>query len=143
MPTWVACVARVKVDRASGQVHVDKLFLAVDAGTIVHPDGAMAQVEGAALWGLSMALHEGTTFENGQVRDSNLDTYTPLRMADVPAMEIAFIPGTEAAVGLGEPATTVVGPAIGNAIFAAVGARIRHLPISPDAILEAMGKAST
>ncbi|MEP7185188.1 MAG: molybdopterin cofactor-binding domain-containing protein [Rhodanobacter sp.] len=143
MPTWVACVARVKVNRASGQVYVEKLFLAVDAGTIVHPDGAMAQVEGAALWGLSMALHEGTTFENGQVRDSNLDTYTPLRMADVPEMEIAFIPGTEVPVGLGEPATTVVGPAIGNAIFAAIGARIRHLPISPDAIRGAMGRAST
>jgi isoquinoline 1-oxidoreductase beta subunit len=143
MPTWVACVARVKVDRASGRAHVEKLFLAVDAGTVVHPDGAMAQVEGAALWGLSMALHEGTTFENGLVRDSNLDTYTPLRMADVPDMQIAFIPSTETAVGLGEPATTVVGPAIANAIFAAVGARVRHLPIRPDAVLEALKKVNT
>lgn len=142
MPTWVACVARVKVDRASGQAYVEKLFLAVDAGTVVHPDGAMAQVEGAALWGLSMALHEGTTFENGQVRDSNLDSYTPLRMADVPAMEIEFTPSTETAVGLGEPATTVVGPAIGNAIFAAVGARLRHLPIRPGAVLDALKKTS-
>ena len=138
MPTWVACVARVRVNRGSGQVQVEKLFLAVDAGTVVHPDGALAQVQGAALWGLSMALHEGTTFERGQVRDSNLDTYTPLRMADVPELQIEFMPSTEAAVGLGEPATTVVGPAIGNAIFAAVGARLRHIPIRPEAVLQAL-----
>jgi CO/xanthine dehydrogenase Mo-binding subunit len=138
MPTWVACVARVKVDRGSGQVTVEKLFLAVDAGTVVHPDGALAQVQGAALWGLSLALHEGSEFTSGQVRDTNLDTYTPLRMADVPAMEIAFLPSTEASMGLGEPGTTVVGPAIGNAIFAAVGARLRHLPIRPEAVLAAL-----
>ena len=138
MPTWVTCVARVKVERATGIVRVEKLFLATDAGTIVHPDGARAQTEGAALWGLSMALHEGTEFENGQVRDTNLNTYTPLRMGDVPELQIEFITSTEAAVGLGEPSTTVVGPAIGNAIFAAVGARVRHLPIRPDAVLAAL-----
>ena len=65
------------------------------------------------------------------MRDTNLDTYTPLRIADVPELEIEFVPSTEAAVGLGEPATTVVGPAIGNAIFAATGARLRHIPITP------------
>lgn len=138
MPTWVACVARVKVDRASGKVTVEKLFLAVDAGTIVHPDGALAQVQGAALWGLSMALHEGNAFDSGQIRDTNLDRYTPLRTMDVPALAVEFMPSTEAAVGLGEPATTVVGPAIGNAIFAACGARLRHIPIRPDDMLKAL-----
>jgi CO/xanthine dehydrogenase Mo-binding subunit len=138
MPTWSACVARVKVDRATGIVKLEKLTLVVDAGTIVHPDGALAQVEGAALWGVSMALHEGTTFENGQVKDTNLNTYTPLRMRDVPEMEIEFMPSTEVPVGLGEPATTVVGPAIGNAIFAAVGVRLRHIPIRPDAVLKGL-----
>jgi CO/xanthine dehydrogenase Mo-binding subunit len=138
MPTWTACAARVRVDRASGAVKVEKLTLVVDAGTIVDPGGAMSQMEGAALWGLSLALHEGTTFEAGQVRDTNLDSYTPLRMADVPDLDIEFIPSTEAPVGLGEPATTVVGPAIGNAIFRAVGARVRHLPIRPEAVKAAM-----
>ena len=138
MPTWVACVARVKVDRASGKVTVEKLFLAVDAGTIVHPDGALAQVQGAALWGLSMALHEGNAFDSGQIRDTNLDRYTPLRTMDVPALTVEFMPSTEAAVGLGEPATTVVGPAIGNAIFAACGARLRHIPIRPEDVLKAL-----
>jgi CO/xanthine dehydrogenase Mo-binding subunit len=138
MPTWVACVARVRVDRDTGHVTVEKLTMVIDAGTIIHPDGALAQVEGAALWGLSMALFEGSEFVNGQPKDTNLDTYTPLRMRDVPDIDVEFLPSTEPPVGLGEPPTTVVAPAIANAIFAATGARVRHLPIRPAAVREAL-----
>ena len=129
MPTWVACVAQVHVDRKTGYVKLRKLTVVVDAGTVVHPDGALAQVQGGALWGASMALHEGTRFTKGVVADTNLDGYTPLRMGDVPEMDVEFIASAEMPVGLGEPATTVVGPAIGNAIFNAVGLRLRDLPI--------------
>jgi hypothetical protein len=94
------------------------------------------------LWGASLALHEGSEFVKGRVKDTNLDTYTPLRMGDVPEMEIEFLPSTEVPTGLGEPATTVVGPAVGNAIFAAAGARLRHLPIRPDAVLRALKTTS-
>lgn len=138
MPTWLACVARVRVDRASGQVTVERLTLVIDAGTLIQPDSATAQVEGAALWGLSMALHEGSEFVEGQPKDTNLDTYTLLRMGDVPEVEIEFLASTETPVGLGEAATTVVAPAIGNAIFAASGARLRHLPIRPEAVRQAL-----
>ncbi|MES2095998.1 MAG: molybdopterin cofactor-binding domain-containing protein [Pseudomonadota bacterium] len=138
MPTWTACVAQVHVDRATGVVRVEKLTLVVDAGTIVDPDGALAQVQGAALWGLSMALHEGTAFADGQVKDTNLDTYNPLRIADVPEIDISFVDSDYAPVGLGEPATTVVGPAIANAIYAAVGVRLRHIPIAPAAVLRGL-----
>lgn len=138
MPTWIACVARVNVDKATGKVKVEKLTLVADAGTIVDPDGALSQMQGAALWGLSLALHEGTEFENGNVKALNLNAYTPLRLADVPELDINFVPSTEAPVGLGEPATTVVGPAIGNAIFNAVGARLRHIPITAAAVKAAM-----
>src|SRR5262249_40453197 len=103
MPTWLACVARVRVDRRSGAVAVEKLTVVVDAGTLIHPDGALAQVEGGALWGVSMALYEGTEFVNGQVKHTNFDSYTPLRIGDVPALDIEFIDSTEAPVGLGEP----------------------------------------
>ncbi|OYU69151.1 MAG: aldehyde dehydrogenase [Alphaproteobacteria bacterium PA2] len=138
MPTWTACAARVHVDRKTGAVKVEKLTVVTDAGIIVHPDGALAQVEGASLWGLSLALHEGATFKDGQIQETNLGRYTPLRMKDVPDLEIEFVKSDQPPVGLGEPATTVVGPAIGNAIFAAVGARVRHLPIRPQAVLEAL-----
>ena len=142
MPTWIACAARVRVDRASGHVTVEKLTLVIDAGTLIHPDSAAAQVEGAALWGLSMALYEGSEFVNGQPKDTNLDTYRLLRMGAVPEVEIEFLPSTEAPVGLGEAATTAVAPAIGNAIFAATGARVRHLPIRPEAVREALAHPS-
>jgi CO/xanthine dehydrogenase Mo-binding subunit len=138
MPTWVACVARVNVDRATGKVKVEKLTLVVDAGTIVDPDGALAQMQGASLWGLSLALHEGTEFENGNVKALNLGAYTPLRLADVPELDITLVDSAEVPVGLGEPATTVVGPAIGNAIFNAVGARLRHIPITAEAVKAAI-----
>jgi isoquinoline 1-oxidoreductase subunit beta len=138
MPTWTACVARVRVGRASGRVIVEKLTIVVDAGTVVDPENALAQVEGSVLWGLSMALFEGTEFVKGQVKDTNLDSYTPLRMGDVPELDIEFINSTEVPVGLGEPATTVVAPAIGNAIFSATGVRLRHLPIRPAAVFRAI-----
>jgi len=138
MPTWVACAARVRVDRATGAVSVERLTIVADAGTVVDPDSAHAQIEGSALWGLSMALHEGTEFVNGQVKDTNLNSYLPLRIADVPELDISFVESTEPPVGLGEPGTTVVAPAIANAIFAAVGARLRHIPITPEAVRAAI-----
>jgi isoquinoline 1-oxidoreductase subunit beta len=140
MPTWVACAARVRVDRTNGHVVVEKLTLVIDAGTIIHPDGAAAQAEGAALWGLATALYEGTEFTNGQPKDTNLNSYRVLRMGDMPEIDIEFVPSTEAPVGLGEPATTAVPPAIGNAIFAATGARVRDLPIRPQAVLQALAR---
>jgi CO/xanthine dehydrogenase Mo-binding subunit len=118
----------VRVDRRSGAVTVEKLTLVIDAGTLVHPDGALAQVEGSALWGLSMALYEGTEFVKGQVKDTNFDSYTPLRIGDVPELDIEFIESVEAPVGLGDPGTTVVAPAIGNAIFAATGDSVASYP---------------
>ncbi|MBW4963596.1 xanthine dehydrogenase family protein molybdopterin-binding subunit [Sulfitobacter sp. CW3] len=138
MPTWTAGAVKLHIDRATGEIDVQKMWLAFDCGTVVDPDSARAQCEGAALWGLSMALYEGTLFEDGNVVDRNLGTYTPLRMIDTPDMEIAFVDSTEVPVGLGEPGTTVIAPAIANAIYNAVGARMRQLPIRPDDILAAI-----
>ena len=129
MPTWIACIAHVAVDKEAKTVKVKKIWQSIDCGTVVHPDGALAQAEGAALWGVSLALHEGATFQDGQVSERNLDTYTPLRMADVPELDIHFMDSTEFPTGLGEPPVIPVAPAIGNAIYAASGIRIRNLPI--------------
>jgi CO/xanthine dehydrogenase Mo-binding subunit len=138
MPTWGACVAQVHVDRATGLIAVEKLTLVIDAGTIVDPDGARAQTEGALLWGLSMALYESSEFVNGRVKDTNLDTYEPLRIADIPRLDVTFVESGEVPVGLGEPPTTIIAPAIANAIFNAVGARLRHLPMKPEDVLKAL-----
>lgn len=127
MATWVACVAHVAVN--DGVVDVKKIWQTIDCGTVVHPDGALAQAEGACLWGLSLALHEGTGFKDGQVADTNLDTYTPLRMQDVPELEIRFIENANPPTGLGEPPLIPVAPAIANAIYSASGIRARDLPI--------------
>lgn len=143
MPTWVACVAEVTVDASTGTVSVQKLTIVTDAGSIIDPDSALAQTEGAALWGLSMALYEGTEFVAGEVRDTNLNTYTPVRISDVPVLDISFVDSTEVPVGLGEPATTVIAPAIANAIFAATGGRVTHIPITPAAVLAAIAKPAT
>lgn len=129
MATWVACVAHVAVDPATKSVQVKKIWQTIDCGTVVHPDGALAQAEGACLWGVSLALHEGTRIKDGQVADTNLDSYTPLRMPDVPELDLRFLASTEAATGLGEPPLIPVAPAIANAIYAASGIRARDLPI--------------
>jgi CO/xanthine dehydrogenase Mo-binding subunit len=138
MPTWTAGAVQVHVDRKTGVVTCQKIWLVLDAGTIIDPDGAAAQTEGGALWGLSMALFEGTEIVDGNVRDRNLNTYTPLRIADVPEMDVEFLPSTEKPMGLGEPGVTTIAPAVGNAIFNAVGVRLRHLPIRPADVLKAL-----
>ena len=78
MPTWVACVAHVAVDPDSGDVTLKKLWQTIDVGTVVNPDGAMAQAEGAALWGVSLALHEGASSLPRGARDSRPKAPPPL-----------------------------------------------------------------
>jgi isoquinoline 1-oxidoreductase beta subunit len=135
--SWTACVAHVAV-APSGEVTVKKLTVATDVGTQVHPDNIRAQVEGAALWGLSLAMYEKATLKDGGIEQTNFDSYTPLRMSQVPEVAIAVIANGEKATGVGEPAVTVIAPAIGNAIFNASGARVRALPITAEAVKGAM-----
>ncbi|MFT6670756.1 MAG: isoquinoline 1-oxidoreductase [Afipia broomeae] len=138
--SWTACVAHVAVND-SGEVKVKKLTVATDVGTQVNPDGIRAQVEGAALWGMSLALFEKATMKDGAIEQTNFDTYTPMRMSQIPEVAIAVIANGEPATGVGEPAVTVVAPALANAIHNAVGARVRSLPITADAVKAGMKKA--
>ncbi len=138
MPAWIATAAHVKVDRSTGKIQVEKITMVVDAGVIVHPDGALAQLEGGAFWGMSLALNEFTEFEKGQVRDKNLNSYLPLRMNEIPEVDIQFIESSEVPVGLGEQGVIGIGPAIGNAVYNAVGARLRDLPMKPQHVLDAL-----
>lgn len=138
MPTWVATVARVHVNRQSGEIKVEKLTSVLDAGTIVHPDGALAQAQGAMLWGMSLALKEGTQVHQGTFKDRNLDTYTPLRIHEVPELDIEFMKNDHFPTGLGEPGLSSIAPAIANAVHAAVGVRLRDLPMRPEAVKAAL-----
>jgi CO/xanthine dehydrogenase Mo-binding subunit len=131
--SWTACVAHVAV-APSGEVKVKKLTVATDVGTQVHPDNIRAQVEGAALWGLSLAMYEKATLKDGGIEQTNFDTYTPLRMSQTPEVAVNVIANGEKATGVGEPAVTVVAPALANAIFNACGARVRSLPITAEAV---------
>jgi CO/xanthine dehydrogenase Mo-binding subunit len=135
--SWTACVAHVAVAPA-GAVTVKKHTVATDVGTQVHPDNIRAQVEGAALWGLSLAMYEKATLKDGGIEQTNFDSYTPLRMSQTPEIAVAVIANGEKATGVGEPAVTVVAPAIGNAIFKASGARVRALPITAEAVKASM-----
>lgn len=135
--SWTACVAHVAVSD-SGEIKVKKLTVATDVGTQVHPDNIRAQVEGAALWGLSLALYEKATLKDGAIEQTNFDTYTPLRMSQLPEVAISVIANGEKATGVGEPAVTVIAPALANAVFNACGARVRSLPITAEAVKAAM-----
>ncbi len=139
-PTWTACVAEVAVDPSNGEFEVKKLTIAMDLGTLVNPDGVRAQIEGSALFGLSLAVAEKITMKDGKIEQSNFDSWTPLRINQVPEVDIVMIQNGHYPAGCGEPAVSVTAPAIANAIFAAVGASVRTLPITPEAVKAAMPK---
>ncbi len=136
--TWTACAAQVEVDPSSGAFKVNRLTLAMDLGTVVNPNGVQAQIEGSALWGMSLALFEKAPLENGALQATNFGDYTPMRMSQMPDLDISIISSNDPASGCGEPGVTVVAPAIANAIFNAVGARVRSLPITAEAVKAAM-----
>jgi isoquinoline 1-oxidoreductase subunit beta len=136
--TYTAAVVQARVDRASGEVRVEKITCAVDCGLVVNPDGARAQLEGGLLFGLSAALKERGTVSGGAYDQKNFDDYSILRMDDVPEVDLHVVESAERPTGVGEPTVTVVAPALANAIFAATGARVRHLPFLPERVLAAL-----
>jgi CO/xanthine dehydrogenase Mo-binding subunit len=93
---------------------------------------------GAALWGASQVMSERLTYKNGAIEQTNYHEYRPIRQVDVPEFDIEIIQSGRHPVGVGEPASTVVAPAVANAIFNAVGVRVRHMPITPEAVLEGL-----
>ena len=134
-PTWVAGIAEVTVDPKNGRYKVNRLTIAMDPGTVINPLNAKAQIQGSALWGASQVMAERLTLKNGALEQSNFHDYTPIRLADVPPIDVELIDSGHHPSGVGEPASTVVAPAIANAIYNAVGVRVRHMPITAEAVL--------
>jgi isoquinoline 1-oxidoreductase len=137
-PTWTAAVAEVSVDKNTGKVTLHKMTVVIDVGTTVNPDGALAQAQGSTLWGVSLALYEQASMKDGNIEQTNFDTYTPLRMSQVPELDLHVLNTGNYPAGIGEPAVTVVAPAIANAVFNASGARVRTLPLTPDKVKAAL-----
>ena len=125
--SYTAAVAEVSVK--DGAVRLHRLVYAVDCGRPINPDGVRAQVESAAIYGLSAALHDAITISGGRVEQSNFHDYQMPRMSEAPKMEVHVLMSKEDPTGIGEPGLPVVAPAMCNAIFAATGKRIRRLPI--------------
>ena len=128
--TYLVAVAEVAVS-PSGEVRVNRVVCAVDCGSIVNPDTVKAQIEGGVNFGIGGALWGEITLKNGRVEQSNFHNVRVLRINETPAIEVHLVRNSEAPGGIGEPGTAVTAPALANAVFAAIGKRIRKLPLEP------------
>ena len=122
----VAEVAEVTVK--DGAIRVEKVWCAADCGFAVNPLGVREQMESGIIYGLSAALYGEISIENGQAAQGNFDDYKVIRMDEAPQIEVAIIDSGAPMGGIGEPGTPPIFPAVGNAIFAASGQRLRSLP---------------
>ena len=127
----IAEVAEVSVD-ARKKLTVHKVTVAVDVGPIINVSGALAQVEGSVIDGLSALIGQRITMEDGQIEQSNLHDYPVLRISAAPEVDVHFIESNNPPTGLGEPALPPLAPAVGNAIFAATGQRVRNMPLTTE-----------
>ena len=105
-----------------------RVVCAVDCGIVVNPDIVRSQMEGGIAYGLGAALYGKIDIEKGKVVSTNFDKYRVLRLKEMPAVEVYMVASTEKPTGVGEPGTPPIGPAVGNALFALTGKRVRKLP---------------
>ncbi len=139
--TYVAMMAEVAVDKATGRIQVRRVVCAQDQGLIVNPDGSHQQIEGSVMMGLGYALTEEVRFRGGEILDRNFDTYHIPRFSWMPRIEAVLIDNPEAPPsGCGEPPIVNMGAVLANALFDAVGARLLQLPMTPARVKAALAK---
>jgi isoquinoline 1-oxidoreductase beta subunit len=134
--SYMAHVAEVEVAK-DGRVRVRRVVCAVDCGTAVNPDTIRAQLQSGVVFGITAALHGEITLKNGRVEQSNFDTYEMLRIDEAPAIEVHIVQNFEPPGGIGETGTSLIIPAVANAIFAATGKRLRKMPADPAMLKQA------
>ena len=134
-----AGAVEISLDRTSGKIRVHKVWVAIDGGLIVQPAAAKANVESAIIYGLSSVLHERVTIKDGAVEQSNFHDYNLMRMSDLPEeMHVQFVDVDTRPTGLGEIGNPFVAGSISNAFFRLTGKRLRHLPFTPERVLETL-----
>lgn len=139
--TWVAHMAEVKVDKATGKVQTVRIACAQDMGLCVNPEGTLMQMEGCITMGLGYTLAEEIQFEGGNIQNRGFDTYSIPKFSWVPKIDCVILDRKDKAPqGGGEPPIIGIGAAIGNAIFDATGARLYTMPFTPERVLEALKK---
>ena len=131
--TYVAEVADVSVN-AKGDISIDKFTCAVDCGVAVNPDVIRAQMEGGIGYGLGAVMRNEVTMTKGVVDQANFPQYMPLRITDMPHIEVHIVESEAAPTGVGEPGLPPAGPALANAIYAASGKRVTRLPLTSNGI---------
>ncbi len=125
--TEVAEIAEVEL--VDGRIKVRRVYAAVDCGIVINPDIVRAQVEGAILYGLSAALDQEITLENGVVQQTNFDTFPAIRMHEAPEIIVTILDSDKEPTGIGEPGLPPIAPAVANAIFDLSGVRLRRMPL--------------
>ena len=133
--SFIATVVQATVDEHGGGSASQRIVAAVDTGIVVNPDTVVAQQCKAAWYsGLTAALYGHISIDKGRVRQSNFHDYRMLRINEMPQIEVHLIPSGEAPGGIGETGTTAAPAALGNALFAATGIRLRRLPVDRDVL---------
>jgi isoquinoline 1-oxidoreductase beta subunit len=126
----------VQVDMRGGAVKIEKSWAVADPGMILDPANFEAQITSGIIYGLSAAIGQEISFADGRVMQENFYDYDALRMAGVPPIEVALLENSPRMGGAGEPGTPPIAAALGNAIFAASGQRLRALPFGNDVDFE-------
>ncbi len=141
--TYVALMAEVKVDPATGSVKVVRILCAQDMGIVINPDGAKMQMEGCVMMGLGYTLSEEVHFNGGEILTRNFDKYELPRFSGMPDIETVLVKNDELTPqGGGEPALVPVGAVVANAIFDATGARLFQMPMTAERVKDALGAVS-
>ena len=134
-----AGAVEISVDRTTGKIRVHKVWLVVDGGIVVQPAAARANVESGIIYGLSSVLHERISIKDGAVEQSNFHDYNVMRMSDLPEqISVQFVDVDTRPTGLGEIGNPFIAGAISNAFYRLSGKRLRHLPFTPERVLEAL-----